>query len=211
MIMNYWDERYKRGGSSNTGKTDEGYRWIWSVIDSYLPVLRHVLDVGCGDLALWTGRECLDYTGLDLSPTIIERNRQHRPEWKFYVHDAVMPLPVRKDVVICTNLLFHITNETDYQEVIKNVAEATKEYLFIFTWRRNPYRSLRFILGNPSTALRYFMHRPGEFGPVPQKHRDLNIDCFGKKGLFLAGVHACPLYQGIGAMYVFRRHEGGQP
>lgn len=72
---NYWEKRYSIGGSSGKGSIGKERAWKWSIIDNYSPNIQNVIDVGCGDLSFWSNRECKDYTGIDMSETIIEKNK----------------------------------------------------------------------------------------------------------------------------------------
>jgi hypothetical protein len=54
-----------------------------------------VVDVGCGDLSLWEGRTCERYVGLDISPYVIRRNAEKRPDWAFIAWPAERRLPLR--------------------------------------------------------------------------------------------------------------------
>lgn len=78
-IFQYWENRYRKGGTSGAGSTGEYRKWKWGIIESYVGNVDDVLDVGCGDLSFWEGRDCPKYLGLDISPTIIEKDRQLRP------------------------------------------------------------------------------------------------------------------------------------
>ena len=74
--MEYWEQRYSKGDTSGPGSIGKAREWKWSIIDEEIPLIDSVIDLGCGNLAFWEGR-CppKDYVGIDISPTIIRKNR----------------------------------------------------------------------------------------------------------------------------------------
>ena len=79
----YWEERYASGSDSGKGSIGDIRKWKWSIINTYLHHVKEVIDIGCGDLSFWEGVKCLDYVGIDISPTIIKANMAKRPDWIF--------------------------------------------------------------------------------------------------------------------------------
>lgn len=73
-----------------------------------------VLDLGCGNGALAGRMAALGHTvtGLDFTPSGIERARVDHPEATFFVHDLNDPLPEtlrgRFDVVVATEVIEHL-------------------------------------------------------------------------------------------------------
>ncbi|MFX0141044.1 MAG: hypothetical protein ACFFDN_45820, partial [Candidatus Hodarchaeota archaeon] len=102
----YWEQRYFSGGTSGPGSIGEEKAWKWSLIDQFVPDLNHVIDVGCGDLSFWEGRDCADYVGIDISKTIIEKNIKKRPKWQFIHTNAEKRIDgLKKEVVFCLDVL----------------------------------------------------------------------------------------------------------
>ena len=109
MEKTYWDSHYARGGTSGSGSIGIHREWKWQVITSFLPHIDQVIDVGCGNLSFWEGRHCQNYIGIDISETIIRKNRTLRPEWKFFISSADHFLQgINSKCVFCFDLLFHI-------------------------------------------------------------------------------------------------------
>jgi 2-polyprenyl-3-methyl-5-hydroxy-6-metoxy-1,4-benzoquinol methylase len=138
----YWDDRYRRGGTSGRGSVGALRDWKWKVIRKYTD-LNDAVDVGCGDLSFWADRKCANYVGIDISPYIIERNRGARPCWKFICAQADVTQDVKADVILCLDLLFHIMSDESYVRTLRNLASYSKRYVFIYTLRENPFRSFK--------------------------------------------------------------------
>ena len=86
-----------------------------------------LLDIGCGDWN-WMREVRLpcDYIGIDIVPEVIEANRRYeRGGVEFLVLDAIEgPLPTA-DVVLCREVLFHLSFQ-DGKTVLANIRTAGK-------------------------------------------------------------------------------------
>jgi len=140
MEKDYWDKRYSQGGTSGGGSVGEIRDWKWKIITSFLPKINHVIDVGCGDLRFWEGRDCDDYIGIDVSPTVIEKNRLLRPKWKFICQNAFIPIPdLKKPNVFCIDLLYHVLNQSHFFNILDNLCAFSEDLLFVYTLTSNPF------------------------------------------------------------------------
>ncbi len=204
------------------------------MIDSYVPTLDDVVDVACGDLSFWEGRDCQKYFGLDISPTIINHNRLKRPSWNFRVGNAERLFPdVSGRVVFCFDLLFHVMDNEVFEAILKNIAQYSKEWIFIFTWRKNPFNVLwRLNRLKTELAIAFRKNKNNPFNLLRAKSAPMSLlrkirllfsrtdsDALYQKyrrfedytciiegnGFVLVGKHGTPHERGIGAMYVFRR------
>lgn len=98
------------------------------------------MDIGCGDLKFWEGRECRRYFGLDLSETIVKRNRMQRTNWRFQVGDASRHIAkLRGRVVFCLDMLFHVMDDGVFVKILDNLACYSDEWIFIYNWHTNPF------------------------------------------------------------------------
>lgn len=94
--------------------------------------VRRLLDAACGDCH-WRRHVALDleeYTGVDIVPAIIERNRRQyaHERWGFEVRDIVEdPLP-QSDAVLCRDCLSHLPND-DIRAAIENFKRSGAKYL----------------------------------------------------------------------------------
>ena len=206
----YWDERYFSGGTSGEGSIGKSRDFKWDVITQYVPQIDDVLDIACGDLSFWEGRDCKHYTGVDLSPTIVEKNKKSRPHWNFIVGNAADDLNESAEIVFCNDVLFHIMDGTIFETILQNLCKFSKQYIFIFTWSRNPFTILKYKLNLiRSMQLRLFLRilsdntTDGKY----QKYRDFSkyYSIFEESGFELVNVHPAPIKPYTGAMYVFRK------
>lgn len=103
-----------------------------------------VIDVGCGDLSFWTGRSLPSgYIGIDFSETVIARNRS-RPDNPIDVRFIHSPAEIRytvsAEIVFCLDLLFHVIDNQQHVDIIRNLCRYSSDYIFVFTWITNPFR-----------------------------------------------------------------------
>lgn len=153
----YWDARYRdkvHGGTSGPGSLGENREWKWQIISRFVDVTKkRVLDVGCGDLSFWEGRDCASYIGVDFSPTIVKRNRESKPNWKFVHGDASENHDLSGDVLFCFDMLFHIMSDDVFTKILRNLTRWTKEWLFVYTWHKS-------MFGDSPTDGLYQYYRP---------------------------------------------------
>ena len=74
----YWNKRYANGLTSGDGSIGCLKDFKWGIIDKYVGDIsqKSVIDVGCGDLSFWEGKDCDEYTGIDISNVVIEHNKE---------------------------------------------------------------------------------------------------------------------------------------
>jgi hypothetical protein len=95
--------------------------------------------VGCGDLSFWERRDCESYSGIDISPTIVARNRKAPPNWRFAAANTAEYVPgLSGKIVLCLDLLFHIMNDDDFKKTLDNMSRYTQDMFFIYTGSQNP-------------------------------------------------------------------------
>jgi hypothetical protein len=147
--LTYWETRYKLGGTSGPGSVGREREWKWSVISKYIGEgkIQSALDLGCGDLSFWEGRDIPSaYMGIDVSETIVERNQKL---WgsRFICSsgDKYYALP-KCQVVLCLDVLFHIMDEETYVGILQNLVRYSSEWIFVYTWSDNPFEHLRLRL-----------------------------------------------------------------
>lgn len=138
--LKYWNSHYIQSGTSGEGSVGKYRDWKWQTITDFIPQVNDVIDIGCGDLSFWEGRNCLKYLGIDISPSIIKKNLNLRPEWKFICSPAGNFFPnIKANTVFCQDMLFHIMSEDEYINILKNLTHYSNKWIFIYTWSNNPF------------------------------------------------------------------------
>ena len=195
-MTEYWEERYKNDGNSGEGSRGLHKEWKWQILESTISHIDNIVDVGCGDLAFMERKHIKKYTGLDISETIIERNRVAYPWWKFICTGADVYVPdLHGEVVFCHDILFHILDDDVYYRILNNLTRYSNKYISIYTWYNNPI---------PWYNIKSRIYGSSKY----QKYRllDNDMSIFNKNGFELINMSKSPVNK-YGAMYIFKKNE----
>jgi hypothetical protein len=116
----YWDERYKNSCGAGVGTYGQEADWTRHELYKVVSDLKAetVTDVGCGECDLWAGKLPVpeeNYLGLDVSPNAIVRAQEKFKKASFVVTDIIDYIDMNKpitgwnDLLICTDLMFHLS------------------------------------------------------------------------------------------------------
>lgn len=153
----YWDRRYREGRTSGSGSEgDEGrYKagYVNSLIDSH--DVTSVIDWGCGDgqvlELLQVGPKYspyVAYTGIDVSPTILDRNRRLFREFCFATPDEAS-MPNREwtaDLALSMDVLFHLPDDADYFAYLNHLFNSATRFVLIYSTNYAGGRTARHVL-----------------------------------------------------------------
>jgi 2-polyprenyl-3-methyl-5-hydroxy-6-metoxy-1,4-benzoquinol methylase len=200
----YWEIRYDLGGTSGAGSVGDSRAWKWEAITKYVSEVEHVVDVGCGDLSFWEGRECQDYTGIDISTTVIAKDRRLRPGWTFIASPGERRVEeLHKDCVFCLDLLFHVMEDENFHAILDNLCYYSTNYIFIYNWWRNPWAEAARgrDSGKGSETEATIPHTDGKYQYFRALEQHLQV--FDNNRFQL--VDAPKYNDGIGALYVLKK------
>jgi hypothetical protein len=200
----YWEIHYQLGGTSGAGSIDEYRDWKWEIITGYLPDVEHVIDIGCGDLSFWEGRDCQDYTGVDVSATVIAENRRLRPRWTFIVAPAEQRIEhLHKDCVFCLDLLFHIMNGSNFRAILSNLCYYSTNFIFIYNWWKNPWAITSPKNDQPTNldSVVPTIYTDGRYQYFRSLDKYLHI--FEHNGF--QSIDTLKYRDGVGALYIFKK------
>jgi hypothetical protein len=143
MDATYWNGRYRAGHGSGAGSLDEPVarkvEWL-----KQLKGVRSITEIGCGDFNF--GRQvavqfpAADYCGYDIADTIVGRNQVlfGSPSGiNFYT----MSKPVSPgDLVLCVDVLFHISDDTEYLKMLDRLKQSWDRYLALSAYEYDGHR-----------------------------------------------------------------------
>ena len=129
----YWNRRYAQGKGSGNGSTGESVRkkveWL-----SALKGISSIVEIGCGDFQF--GSQLLEafpdalYAGYDISDLIVHRNAILYPGAAFGVSAPEKAIPPA-DLLLCLDVLFHITDDGEYDAMLSRLENASCRYLAV--------------------------------------------------------------------------------
>lgn len=144
--LNHWDQRFNSwkknpkmescsGVGSSLVKTRNTLQTIEKVFKEHQ--IKKFLDLPCGDLN-WMSKASMngvEYTGMDLSPSLISYNKQkYGQNKKFVTHDIVKDEILEKfDLILCRDLLFHLSSESALA-ALNNFKKSGSKYLLTTTF-----------------------------------------------------------------------------
>jgi hypothetical protein len=123
-----------RSGAGSTLEATENLRiQLPAILEKY--DAKNLVDVGCGDFN-WMKEVKLPcrYVGLDIVPQIVQSNQEKfgNESVEFVTANAVVdPLPTGADIVLCREVLFHLSFD-DGRNLLRNVIASGARY-FIAT------------------------------------------------------------------------------
>lgn len=153
----YWDRRYREGRTSGAGSEGEEGRYKAQYVNDFIRAhdIIHVIDWGCGDgqvlELLRVGpmhNPYVGYTGIDVSPTILERNRKLFREFTFASPDEAL-VPGREwtaDLALSMDVLFHLPDDDDYFAYLNNLFNSATRFVLIYSTNHAGGRTARHVL-----------------------------------------------------------------
>jgi trans-aconitate methyltransferase len=191
------------------------------MIEKHAGRIDDLVDVGCGDLTFWDGRDLPEtYTGIDGSGTIIERNRRAHPDktWIQSSADAFLE-GVKAKAVFCLDVLFHIMDDSVYEKKLSKLNLYSSGWVFVHTWSKNPFSAPRFrfradaselLQGNVGTAGAGLWS--GSSVGVYQRYSvfEVYLPIFAKSGFGLVSVEQDSGVNEYGSLYVLRLKQANR-
>jgi len=106
---------------------------IFKLFDEY--GIQNIVDIPCGDFLWFRAMELKDlqYTGLDIVPELISELTEEFPKQQFDIHDATSDRLKTYDLILCRDLLVHLTNEQAIK-VLDNFKNSGSSYLLATTF-----------------------------------------------------------------------------
>lgn len=128
-----WNDNLSHIPRSGPGSSLEQTRDIRHFLNVFISGnnINTVLDLGCGDLT-WiknTNAFSLDYTGIDITESLINEHKNNYPNKKFYNKDIINDEIPEADLIIIRDVIFHIKTN-DIIKLFENIKHKFK-YLVI--------------------------------------------------------------------------------
>ena len=207
-MADFWEDRYMNDGKSGPGSRGIYRKKKWAIIKTVIPGIHDVIDVGCGDLDFWEGLDCEKYIGIDISETVISQNRIRRSEWSFIHADAGEYIKsLRAETVFCLDVLFHIMDDKNFTDILRNLCRYATKNLVIYTWDENPFSRMGAMRKGDIKHILFPSNNDGKFQYFRRLEEYSQI--FGEGGLRLTHKERIGLDR-LGAFYFFtvmRRHR----
>ncbi|MED3872191.1 class I SAM-dependent methyltransferase [Priestia megaterium] len=153
--IDYWEDNYSNGGTSGKGSYGVLAQFKGDVINQFIKGKRihTVIEFGCGDGNQLKYMNYPSYLGMDISPTSIdicskmfEKDKTksfllYNP--KYFINNGYF----KSDLVVCLDVLYHITNEDDFWKTLDDIFSCKPFYIILYTRVTKPEE---FVYGIPT-------------------------------------------------------------
>jgi SAM-dependent methyltransferase len=134
----YWERRYLRGGVSGAGSAGALATYKTGFLNWTLKRLgiNSIIDFGCGDGEQVRMLACKNYTGVDVSPHIIEKCRskyQRRKDWRFFTFDEQSDYSGVYDAAISIDVIFHIVEDDIYHDYMSRLFKNSRNTVIVYS------------------------------------------------------------------------------
>lgn len=149
----YWEkrlsERFCLSGVGHIGFSEFYNKWLYKAkvraLKKALKSLdidvhnKKICDIGSGTgfwVDFYKGQGARSITGIDITSVSIERLKQKYPKYHFIQGDISSPTLLSKinfefDILNAFDVLYHITDDSDFKQAISNISKLTKTNGFI--------------------------------------------------------------------------------
>lgn len=133
----YWEDRYNKGGNSGKGSYNDLAKFKASIINKYIERynIQKIYDFGVGDGNQLKLLKCPEYTGFDVSATIISKVKkifQNDNNKKFMLLDE-FDRKEKADLSLSCDVLYHLINYNIWESHIKDLFESSNKYVIIYS------------------------------------------------------------------------------
>lgn len=142
----FWDEIYKNKGNSGTGSYSRLAEFKANVVNNFLKSnnVKATIEFGCGDGNQLSLINYNYYVGVDVSPFIIEQNREKYKddnkrkfyctltEREEYIHD-------KYDLSISMDVIFHLLEDDVFANYMEDLFCTSNKYVIIYSSNHEEY------------------------------------------------------------------------
>lgn len=133
---NYWEDRYRQGGTSGAGSYDRLAQFKAQVLNTFVREnnIRSVIEFGSGDGAQLELADYPDYTGVDVSTTAIETTRRRFAGNSAirFLHTAEVPDDLQADLVLSLDVIYHLVEDEVFNDYMTQLFAASSRWVIIY-------------------------------------------------------------------------------
>ena len=138
----YWERRYRVGEGSGIGSYAKYAEYKAEVLNQFFADhdIRKVADFGCGDGNQLKSLKCVEYLGLDVSPSAVEQCRAlyRRDATKTFLvnssPEAVAKVrEFRPELTMSLDVIYHLVEDETYKRYLTDLFEVSSRYVVIYS------------------------------------------------------------------------------
>ncbi len=136
----YWNERYKNNGNSGMGSYNRLAEFKAEVVNQFIEKekIETVIEIGCGDGNQLSLIHYNNYTGVDVSEVIIEKNKlnyQNDKTKRFYWTKTERDKYINQkyDMAISMDVIFHLLEDQVFYAYMEDLFSVAERYVVIYS------------------------------------------------------------------------------
>jgi hypothetical protein len=136
---NYWDRRYKFGGISGPGSYGRLAEFKAEVINRFIYEhhITSLIEFGCGDGNQLKLLNVERYTGVDISPIVIEKCRKEfyfDDTRHFFTMDSITTH--NADLALSLDVIYHLVEDGVFNHYMTTLFDASNRFVIIYSINR---------------------------------------------------------------------------
>lgn len=137
----YWEKRYATGGNSGAGSYNRLAQFKANTINEFLDKHKDIhtcIEWGCGDGNQLLLINYLTYVGVDVSSTIIEKNKTKFSKdktKKFYESSEFLKdnKDEQYDMALSLDVIFHLVEDEVFEKYMSDLFASSRKYICIYS------------------------------------------------------------------------------
>lgn len=133
----YWEERYRRGGNSGAGSYNRLAAFKAEVLNEFVSAnqIQTVIEFGSGDGAQLALAQYPNYTGVDISPTVIEATRLKfaGDSTKRFILDTDITDADRADLALSLDVIYHLVEDDVFDKYMSALFSSAIKYVIVYS------------------------------------------------------------------------------
>jgi len=137
----YWEARYRDGGNSGAGSYGRLALFKARFLNDFVRSenVQSVIEFGSGDGAQLELAEYPDYTGLDVSRTVLDVAREKfrdRPDVRF-LHTSEYSPDLKADLALSLDVIYHLVEDEVFDAYMQRLFDASVRFVIVYSSNDN--------------------------------------------------------------------------
>jgi hypothetical protein len=132
----YWENRYKSGGNSGSGSYNQLAIFKAEIINSFVKKnnITTVVELGCGDANQLKMFQLQNYTGYDISQTILDSCSEKfaNDNSKQFKHISNF-IPKKTDLIMSLDVIYHLVEDAIFESHMQALFNSNNKYIVIYS------------------------------------------------------------------------------
>ena len=138
----FWRRRYEKSQTSGPGSYGRLAAYKADVVNGMVRDLNiaSVIEFGSGDGNQAALFEIPKYTGIDISPLVVDKARKifvDRADWTFETSDKAQITPNAYDMSMSLDVIYHLVEDEVFEPYMRDLVAAARRYVLIYASDHN--------------------------------------------------------------------------